>query len=609
MIFDLIKYGVVKLLNLRPMTRRKKIIYKIIRFTHKMPSKTLMITLSIIIGFLVGLIAVLVKNLVHLIQKALLSGFNVDYAHYLYVVYPAIGIIGTIIFVKYILRHRVRDGIPNVLYAISKDHGVIKPHNTFSSVITSALTVGFGGSVGLEGPTVVTGAAWGSNIGKLLGFNYKQIVSLVGIASAASLSAIFKAPIAAIVFALEIILFDMTMTALVPLLVSSIVAALTSYFFLGQDVLYPFEVVSKFKLAETPYYFLLGIFTALVSVYFIKLYVFSGKIFEEIKGWFTKFVIGASALGVIIFLMPSLYGEGYAAINEGLRGNMSFIFDSSIFYDFKDNLHIGMLMLLALVLFKAVATSLSFRAGGIGGIFAPTLFIGTMAGLLFVKTMNLYGAANLPESNFALVGMAGLLAGVVHAPLTAIFLIVEITSGYEMMFPIMLVATTSYAISRLFSAKSIYTIQLANRGDMLTHHKDRSLLSMMTVHEHIETNFSKVNIEANLGELVKVIAESNRNVFPVVDDEDNFFGIIILDQIRHTMFKPELYDSTMVKNLMFKPSKVVQLDDDMETVAAKFQHSGKYNLVVLDGDKYKGFISRANVFSHYREILKDISDD
>jgi CIC family chloride channel protein len=591
------------------MTKRRKIIYKIIRLTHKIPSRQVMITLSIIIGFIVGLIAVLVKNLVHGIQGALTSGFDIDYAHFRYVFYPAIGIFATVIFVKYILRKPVRDGIPNVLHAISKQHGIIQPHNTFSSIISSALTVGFGGSVGLEGPTVVTGAAWGSNIGKLLGLNYKQIVSLVGIASAASLSAIFKAPIAAIVFALEIILFDMTMTALVPLLVSSIVAALTSYFFLGQDVLYPFEVVSKFKLAETPYYLLLGIFTALVSFYFIKLYVFTGKIFEVFNGWLTKLLIGASALGIIIFLLPSLYGEGYEAINDGLRGDMAFIFDSSIFYDFKDNMHIGILLLLALVLFKAVATSLTFRAGGIGGIFAPTLFIGTMAGLLFVKTMNYYGGVDLPVSNFALVGMAGLLAGVVHAPLTAIFLIVEITSGYEMMFPIMLVATTSYSLSRLLSTKSIYTIQLAKRGDMLTHNKDKSLLSMMTVHEHIETNFSKVNIEANLGELVQVIANSQRNVFPVVDNDDNFYGIIILDQIRHTMFQPELYETTMVKNLMFKPSKVVQLDDDMETVASKFQHSGKYNLVVLDGEKYMGFISRANVFSHYREILKDISDE
>jgi chloride channel protein, CIC family len=591
------------------MTLRRKIIYRILRTTHKFPSKQMMIILSIIIGFVVGLIAVVIKNLVRLLEGVLTSGFSVDYYNYLYFVYPAIGLLATLIFIKFMLRQPVRDGIPNVLHALSRQNGIIRPHNTFSSVLTSVLTVGFGGSVGLEGPTVVTGAAWGSNLGKLLGLNYKQIVSLVGISAAAALSAIFKAPIAAIVFALEIILFDMTMTALVPLLISSIVAALTSYFFLGQDVLYPFEVISSFKLYETPYYLLLGIFTSLISVYFIRMYVITGKIFDKIHGWFWKLLIGAISLGLLIFLMPSLYGEGYDSINQGLQGDLEFIFDNSIFYSLKYNMHFAILLLFGLVLFKGLATSLTFRSGGIGGVFAPTLFIGTMSGLLFVKFLNFYGLTNLPESNFALVGMAGLLAGVVHAPLTAIFLIVEITSGYELMFPIMLVATTSYSLTRLMSPKSIYTIQLAKRGDVLTHHKDKSLLSMMTVGDHIETDFLPVDINANLGELVKVIAESHRNVFPVTDHENNFYGIIVLDQIRHTMFKPELYETTMVKNLMFKPSKIVQADDDMETVATKFQHSGKYNLVVLDGDKYKGFVSRANIFSRYREILQGISEE
>lgn len=568
-----------------------------------------MVVLGVIIGFLVGLIAVIIKNLVHFIQSLLISGFSIDYSNYLYVVYPAVGVLGTILFVKFVLRKKVRDGIPSVLYAISKEHGLIKPHNMFSSVITSALTVGFGGSVGLEGPTVVTGGAWGSNFGRLLGLNYKQVVALLGMACAAAMSAIFKAPIAAIVFALEVILFDLTMTAMVPLLVSSIVAALTSYIFLGMDVLYPFDVVNKFKLNETPYYLMLGLFSGLVSVYFIKLYVLSGKIFKRIKGWVLKFLVGASILGMIIFLLPSLYGEGYDAINKALEGDLTFIFDNSIFYDLRDSLPIALLLLFAILIFKAVATSLTFRAGGIGGIFAPTLFIGTMTGLFFVSVLNYFGISTLPVSSFALVGMAGLLAGVVHAPLTAIFLIAEITGGYQLFFPIMLVATTSYSLSRLLSSNSIYTIQLANRGDMLTHHKDRSLLSLMSLHKLIERDFSTVNVEATLGDLVKVIGNSTRNVYPVVDDENNFYGIIFLDHIRHTMFQPELYDTTTVRSLMFKPSKVVELDDDMETVAQKFQHSGKYNLVVLDGEKYVGFVSRANVFSQYRDILKDFSED
>ncbi|MEZ4898689.1 MAG: chloride channel protein [Saprospiraceae bacterium] len=591
------------------MMQIKRIVQNLVRMAQRLPSRQLMIGLSIVIGFLVGLIAVLMKNFVRVLENLLTSGFAVNYHNYLYFIYPSIGILATVLFIRYVLRRPVRDGIPNVLYALSRQNGIIHAHNTFSSVVTSILTVGFGGSVGLEGPTVVTGAAWGSQMGKLLGLNYKQIVALVGISATASLSAIFKAPIAAIVFALEIILFDMTMTALVPLLVSSIVAALTSYFFLGQNVLYPFKVVHTFQLSETPYYLLLGIFTSLISVYFIRIYVFTGKLFDRYSGWLTKLIIGAILLGILIFFIPSLYGEGYESVNEGLKGNMEFVFDNSIFYPFKDNIHVTLLLLLGVVLFKALASSLTFRSGGIGGVFAPTLFIGTMTGLLFVKVLNYYGMTNLPESNFALVGMAGLLAGVVHAPLTAIFLSVEITSGYELIFPIMLVATSSYALARLLSPRSIYTIQLATRGDVLTHHKDRSLLAMMAVRDYIETDFLPVDVNANLGELVKIIAESNRNIYPVIDKENTFYGIILLDQIRHSMFKPELYDSTKVRNLMFTPTKVVRINDDMETVATKFQHSGKYNLVVVDGDKYVGFVSRSKIFSSYRELLQTISDE
>ena len=591
------------------MKRSTRIAYKLIRFTHKLPSRQLMIAISIVVGFIVGIIAVVIKNLVHFIQSLLTGGFSIDYSNYLYVLYPAIGVLVTILFVKYLLRKPVRDGVPNVLHAISRDYGLIKPHNMYSSIVSSALTVGFGGSVGLEGPTVVTGAAWGSNIGRLLGLNYKQEVALLGMASAAAMSAIFKAPIAAIVFALEVILFDLTMTAMVPLLVASIVAALTSYFFIGMDVLYPFEVIDKFRLRETPFYLGLGLFTSLLSYYFIRLYVITGKIFDKIRGWFWRFLTGASLLGLIIFLMPSLYGEGYEAINEAMHSDFSFIFDNSIFYDLSDNLPVTLLLMLGIVLFKALATSLTFRAGGIGGIFAPTLFMGTMAGLFFVSLLNYFGDFGLPASSFVLVGMAGMLAGVVHAPLTAIFLIAEITGGYQLFFPIMIVATTSYSMARLFSPRSIYTIQLANRGDMLTHHKDKTMLSMMNLKDEIETDFSTVDVNANLGDLVKVVANSTRNIFPVVDKEENLYGLIFLDHIRHTMFKPELYEETTVRSLMFKPSKVVSINDDMETVAQKFQHSGKYNLVVVDGDKYLGFVSRANVYSHYRDILRDFSED
>jgi len=567
-----------------------------------------MVILSIIIGVLVGMVAVVMKNLVYYLRQLLTSGFSVDYSNIQYAIYPAIGILLTIIFVKYLLRQEVRDGIPNVLYAISKQHGIIKKHNMFSSIISSALTVSFGGSVGLEGPTVVTGAAYGSNLAKALGLNYKQVVTVLGFASAAAMSAIFKAPIAAIVFALEVILFDMTMTALVPLLLSSIVAALTSYFFLGQDVLYPFEVKYHFDISETIYYIGLGLFTSMVSVYFIKTYVYTGKVFRKIKGWFWKFLIGGIALGILIFLLPSLYGEGYEDINQALRGDLSFVFHESLFYNFKDNITVGLLLLFGILIMKVIATSITFRAGGVGGIFAPTLFIGAMSGLFFAQVLNQLGIVDIPVSNYALVGMAGLLAGVVHAPLTAIFLIAEITGGYELFLPIMLVATISYGVTRFLSPKSIYTIQLANRGEHITHNKDQAVLTMMDVSGLVEHNFNTIHPDTTLGDLVKVIANSTRNIYPVVDDEGNFFGIIFLDQIRNIMFKPELYN-TSVRELMFMPSNIVQWDDDMETVAGKFQKSGKYNLVVLKNGKYEGFVSRANVFSKYRQLLKEFSEE
>ncbi len=591
------------------MKRKRKLSDRLLILSRKIPDKQLMIILSIVVGFLAGMVAVIMKNFVFFIKQLLTGGFEINYSNYLYVVYPALGLLLVMLFIKYVLRKPVRDGIPNVLYSISRTHGFIKPHNTFSSIITSTITVGFGGSVGLEGPTVVTGAAIGSVIAKKLGLNYKQVVSVLGFASAAAMSAIFKAPIAATVFALEVILFDMTMSSLVPLLLASIVAALTSYAFLGQDVLYPFQVVYRFNLSDTVYYFGLGVFCAMISVYYIKGYVVSGRIFDKIPGWLSKLLAGASLLGFLIFLMPALYGEGYEAINIALKGNLSFIFDNSLFYGLRDNQAAALILLLAIILLKVVATSLTFRAGGVGGVFAPTLFIGTMTGLFFAKSLNFFGIASVPVSNYALAGMAGLLAGVVHAPLTAIFLIAEITGGYSLIFPIMIVATTSYGLTRIVTNRSIYTIQLSSHGDMLTHHKDRALLTMMSIKNLIETNFKIIHPEGNLGDLVKVVAESSRNIFPVVDDNNNFFGIIVMDQIRHLMFHPDMYDSVSVRSLMFHPSTIVEFSDSMETVAGKFQHSGKYNLVVLDKGKYVGFVSRANVFSHYRQLLKEFSEE
>ncbi|NOX47346.1 MAG: CBS domain-containing protein [Chlorobi bacterium] len=570
--------------------------------------KQFIMLLSVVIGFMSGMAAVFIKNSVHFIQHFLTGWTNDDAYNYLYIALPGIGILLVMIFIKFILKQGIGDGVPNVLYSISKTSGLMKPHNIYSSVIASAITVGFGGSVGLEGPTVATGAAIGSNTGRVLHLNYKQIVSLLGFASAGAMAAIFKAPIAAIVFALEVIMLDLTMASLVPLLLASVTAALTSYFFLGQNVLYPFEVTESFKLSHVLMYILLGVFTGFVSVYFIRIMDYFGKFFEGLASWWVRLALGASVLGLLLFLFPSLYGEGYRSINLALHGDYQYIFEQSIFYDYRDNFLIAIGLLLVISLLKAVAASATFGSGGVGGIFAPTLFTGANFGLFFALFMNHFHLADIPVTNFALVGMAGMIAGVIRGPLTAIFLIAEISGGYELIMPLMIVSTISYASSKLFETDSVYTIQLAKKIDLITHHKDKAVLSLMNIDSLIETNFMTINPNATLGDLVKVIADSTRNIYPVIDKDQNLKGLIFLDRVRHIMFNHEMYGKVLVKNLMFMPTTIVNYEDKMEEVAHKFQHSGKYNLVVLKDGKYLGFVSRANVFSKYRELLKDISE-
>ena len=550
-----------------------------------------------------------IKNSVHLLKNLLTRSFVEDYQNYLYIIYPFIGVSLAVIFIKFILRQHVGHGIPSVLYAISKNNGIIKSHNIYSSIITSTFTVAFGGSVGLEGPTVATGAAIGSNIGQFLRLNYKQITLLLGLACAAAMAAIFKSPIAAVVFAIEVIMIDLTMASIVPLLVASATAVLTSYFFLGQAVLYPFEIHDQFKLADLPYYLVLGVLAGIVSIYFTKMYLFVENLFSKINRWWVKLLTGGVILGILIFFFPALYGEGYEAINTALSGDFSSLFNHSIFYSLRDNIWIVFLLFVLIIFFKVIATTATFGAGGIGGIFAPTLFTGVFTGLFYAIMVNFLGLGPITDANFALVGMGGLIAGVLHAPLTGIFLIAEITGGYGLFVPLMIVATISYATIKIVSPNSVYTYQLARRGELITHHKDKAVLTMMRVAKLLETNFNTIHPEATLRDLVKVVSESTRNIFPVVDNDGTFYGIVIMDDIRHIMFNPDKYDNTYVRNLMFYPEAIVSIDDSMEEVAGKFSKSGKYVLPVLEGNIYKGFVSRANVFSEYRKILKHFSDD
>ena len=564
--------------------------------------------LSALVGLLVGLAAVAIKNFVFLIQNLLKDESLSTLQHYFYFVYPIFGVLLVILFVKYIVREKVQHGIPSVLYSIAETKGHIKKHNLFSSIVTAGLTVGFGGSVGLEGPTVVTGAAYGSAIGRFFKLNYKQIIILLGAACAGAMSAIFKAPIAGIVFAIEVIMIDLTISSVLPLLISSLMAVLTSYLFLGSEVLYHFELKEAFKMIDLPFFILLAILTGLISAYFTKIYIFIQKKFGHFKNPYLKLSISGLILGILIFLFPALYGEGYKIINAALAGNVNFIVESSIINSISSNTLMGLLIIGLIILLKSFATSFTFSSGGVGGIFAPTLFMGSLSGLLFASIFNQIGF-HLPIENFALAAMAGTIAGVLQAPLTAIFLIAEISGGYQLLIPLMIVSLISYLSSHLFIKNSVYTYQLAQRGQLITHHADRNMLKLIHIEQLIETDFKTINPIAKLGDLVKLISISSRNIFPVVKSNGDYVGIIKFSDVRNIIFKPNLYDKIKITELITYPEFVITKNETMENIAYKLNKHEVYNIPVVENGKYIGFISRANFFAEYRKLLKEFSED
>jgi len=575
---------------------------------HNVSDKYFIIFLSVTIGILAGLATVIIKNTVHFISYLLTSDFLAEFKSFLFLVYPMFGMLMIIILLRFIIRKKARAEIPNVLFAISKLDGKMSPSNIYTTIIASTLTVGFGGSVGLEGPSVTTSASVGSTLAQLLRLNYKQTVLLIGCASAAAIASLFKAPVTGIVFALEIFMLDLTMASILPLLISSTTGALASYLFYGQDVLYNFQLISKFHISEIPYYLILGLLTGLFAAYFTNVQIQIRKLFKKMGYWYLRLIIGGIILGILIFFMPSLFGEGYVTVNSCLHGDYTYLFEHSQFYAYKDNIYSVLLMFLAIVIFKSIATAVTFGAGGAGGIFAPVLFLGANTGFLFAKFFELSGI-RLPASNYALVGMAGLLSGVMYAPLTGIFLIAEITNGYELIFPLLIVSTVSYAINRSFNPYSIYTRKLAQSGNLITHNKDKTVLSMMKVEKFIETNFRSISPDDSLRKLTEIISKSNRNLYPVINNENNFLGIVFLDHIKHIIFKPEFYDTIFVRDLSFVPSVLVSPDNTMEEVVKKFQDTGNFNLPVVKDGKYLGFVSRANIFSAYRKKLKYFSEE
>ena len=430
---------------------------------------------------------------------------------------------------------------------------------------------------------------------------------MLACACAGAMAAIFKAPIAAIVFAVEVIMIDLTVFSLVPLLLSSATAVVTSYFFLGQDVLYPFEVKQAFVMADLPWYILLGILAGFVSVYFTKMYMFIGDIFDKIPGNWLRLLLGGAGLGILIFLFPSLFGEGYEAINECLSGDLNYLVNNSQFYGLKDELWAALLLIALVILFKIVATSLTFGAGGVGGIFAPTLFMGVNTGMLFAQVVNLLGIRQININNFALIGMGGLIAGVLHAPLTGIFLIADISGGYKLFVPLMITATFAYLIVRALTPNSVYHIQLARRKELLTHDKDANVLQMLEVRKLIETDFEILSPNATLRDLTVAISRNHRNLFPVVEKDGTLVGMVKMDDVRSMIFDYEKYDTIKIKDLMYMPKYSIDPNDSMEMVANKFESSGRYNLAVIEDGKYIGFISRARVFTKYRKQIIDVS--
>ena len=586
-----------------------KLIYKW-RYKHLTETQFIYI-LAVFVGFLSGMGAVALKNITFFIHQMLERRAIKDYHNTFYFLFPVIGLLLVILVVKYIIKKKVGHGIPSTLYTISKQKGIMSKHQMWASLITAPLTVGFGGSVGLEGPTVATGAALGSNFSQLFYLSQTKRTLLVGAATAGAMAAIFKAPIAAIVFAVEIFSLELTLASVIPLLLASIMAVLTSFFFLGDEVLLHFKITEKFVINDVIFYIFLGISTALTSIYFSQVYFSIATLFKRWKNPYIRLIIGGLLIGIIVFSIPPLFGEGYETINNILKGNVSAIIDNNIFHIDPESTTLIILFLIGLVTFKVVAMSLTFGAGGVGGVFAPTLFTGSVSGYIIAVLINHSGffTHQLSPTNFAMVGMAGLMAGVLQAPLTAIFLIAEITGGYELFIPLMIVASISFIISKHFLPHSIYTLELAKKGELITHDKDKNVIMMMDFNQLIETDLIAVKPDYSLGKLLRTaVAKSSRNLFPVIDNDGVFLGVVLLDDIRDVMFKKKLYKKRFVHQYMHAAPEVIYYDtDDGHSVMEKFNTTGAWNLPVLRKGKYYGFISRSKMLTAYRTKLIEVS--
>lgn len=576
---------------------------------RNIPHRNFVIILSLVVGIFSGLAAVILKNSIHFIHQFLIDGFDLTNWNYLYLLYPMAGILITLLFVRFVVKDDIGHGVTKILYAISKKGSNLKSHNSFTSIIASTFTIGFGGSVGAEAPIVLTGASIGSTLGRFFHLNYKTITLLIGCGAAGAIAGIFKAPMAGLMFTLEVLMLDLTLVSIVPLLLAAVSAASVAYFFLGKGAEFTFHLEAPFQLENLPFYVILGIVGGLVSLHMTWSTLYLEKKIALIKNPYVKWAGGGLILSVLIFIFPPLYGEGYDTIIALLSGNHQTVVENSMFYAFRDNNLVFLLFLALIVGFKVIASTATNGSGGVGGIFAPTLFMGGVTGYFLARILNSFGFIELPLSHFTLVGMAALMAGVMHAPLTAIFLIAEITNGYELFIPLITVSTISFLTNKYFEPHTIYTKRLARRGELITHHKDKAVLTLMRLNKVVETDFLTVGPLETLAELVKVIAKSKRNIFPVVDENQRLLGIVLLDDIREIMFNHELYYTTKVHQVMTIPPAFIQIDENMDDVMKKFEETGAWNLPVVEKGKYLGFVSKSKIFSVYRKVLIHFSDE
>ncbi len=585
---------------------------KILQWREKhIKEKTLVLILALVVGVTGGFAALLLKDIIHHLSGLLTAHIEISNYNYNYLIYPIIGILLSGLFVRYIIRDNISHGVTRVLYALSQNKSRLKPHNIYSSLIASSLTIGFGGSVGAESPIVYTGAAIGSNLGGLFRLSPRLLMLLVGCGASAGIAGIFKAPIAGMLFTVEVLMIDLTAGSVMPLMIASIAGATVAYAFTGYEVEFFFSQSEPFYTAGIPYVILFGIFCGLISLYFTKAMNMMERMFEKLKNAWLKFIVGSVILSTLIFIFPPLYGEGYHVMNIMLEGDLTSIFDGSILYEYRNETWC-LIAYVGLILFmKIFATSATNGGGGCGGTFTPSLFIGCFAGFFFTLLLNNLGLTpgTLSMKNYALMGMAGVMSAVMNAPLMGIFLAAEMTGGYELFLPLLIVSTISYGTFKLFSPYSIYTQRLAQRGELLTHEKDKSVLTLLKIDSVIEKDFKVVHPDMTLREMCEVISQSSRNLYPVTDENNVLVGVVLLDDIRNIMFRSDLYDKMRVRKFMSSMPAKIELGQSMDSVMKMFDDTKAWNLPVVERGKYMGFVSKSKIFNSYRRVLKHYTDE